>query len=345
MKKMLMAAGLAALLTGCGGGGGGSDPSASEIQIVGSSTVYPFTTAVAEQFERANPGSSVIVESTGTGSGMKLFCAGLGSDFPDVVNASRRMKRSEYDQCVEAGVEDIVELAIGIDGLTLIQGADEEPLSLTTAQVYEALAANPYGREQTAQNWSDIDPSLPDRPILVYGPPPTSGTRDSFAELILENGCDSNPEMEALAEENKDEHTQVCTKIREDGVYVEAGENDNLLVQKVSQEAGAVGVLGFSFLEENQDRVSAVTLNGVQPDADNISSLEYVGARLLYIYVKGQHVDAKPALRQFVTAYKDAWQPGGRLSGAGLVPLNEAGRGESDSAADSLTPISAGALD
>ncbi|WP_343343851.1 substrate-binding domain-containing protein [Sphingomicrobium sp. XHP0239] len=343
MKKMLMAAGFAALLTGCGGGGG--DPAAGNIEIVGSSTVYPFTTAVAEQFERANPGTSVIVESTGTGSGMKLFCEGLGSDFPDVVNASRRMKQSEYEQCLEAGVDNVVELAIGIDGLTLIQGADEEAFSLTTAQVYEALAANPYGGEQTAENWSDIDPSLPDRPILVYGPPPTSGTRDSFAELILADGCDSNPEMQALKEEDEDRHTQVCTKIREDGVYVEAGENDNLLVQKVSQEAGAVGILGFSFLEENQDRVSAITLNGVMPDADNISSLEYVGARLLYIYVKGQHVTAKPALREFITAYKNAWQPEGRLARAGLVPLNEAGRAEADAAADSLTPVTPGALD
>ena len=342
MKKLMLAAATAALLTGCGGGGG--DPSASEIKIVGSSTVYPFTTAVAEQFQRANPGATVIVESTGTGSGMKLFCEGLGADQPDMVNASRRMKASEYEACAAAGVDNVVELTIGIDGLTLIQGADQEPLSLTTAQVYEALAANPYGKEQTAKNWSDIDPSLPNRPILVYGPPPTSGTRDSFAELILEAGCDSNADMKALKDSDSDAHKQTCTKIREDGAYVEAGENDNLLVQKVSQEPGALGVLGYSFVEENQDRISPVTLDGVQPTSDTISNLDYVGARLLYVYVKGAHVQAKPSLREFVNAYRQAWQPGGLLSTKGLVALDDAGRAESDARADALTPLDAADL-
>ena len=344
MKKMLLAAGLAALVSACGSGGGGSNAASSEIKIVGSSTVYPFTTAIAEQFERTNEGVSTIVESTGTGSGMKLFCEGLGSQYPDVVNASRRMKASEFEACQAAGVTDIVELAIGIDGLTLIQGADEAPLELTAAQIYEALAANPYGREQTAKSWKDIDASLPDRPILVYGPPPTSGTRDSFAELILEAGCKSDPAMEELKSSNEDEYKNTCTKIREDGAYVEAGENDNLLVQKVSQEAGALGVLGYSFYEENTDKVAAVTLDGVMPDSDSISSLDYLGARILYIYVKGQHVAAKPALRDFINAYRDGWQPGGLLAGAGLVPLDPDSRREADGRAEAMTVLTADQL-
>ena len=343
MKKLLLGASLAALLSACGGGG--DTGATSEIKVVGSSTVYPFTTAVAESFERSNPGARVIVESTGTGSGMKLFCEGLGSDFPDMVNASRRMKSSEYEACSNAGVTEIVELPIGIDGLTIIHAAGDEPLALTSAQVYEALAATPYGKEQTAQNWSDIDPSLPDTPIRVYGPPPTSGTRDSFVELILEVGCDTNPEMEALAESDEDAHKMTCTKIREDGAFVEAGENDNLLVQKVSGEPGALGVLGYSFLEANADRVQAIELDGVVPDADTIASLDYPAARLLYVYVKKQHADAKPALADFIAAYKDAWQPGALLSTKGLVAFGEEQRLDADSAADQMRLLDGSSLD
>lgn len=344
MKTFALAASAALGLAACGGGGGGSANAANEIEIVGSSTVYPFTTAVAEQFQRNNPDTSVIVESTGTGSGMKLFCEGLGSGEPDIVNASRRMKTSEYEACQQAGVTDIIELAVGIDGLTLIQAAGEEPLELTLAQVYEALAANPYGEEQTAENWSDISADLPDTPIRVLGPPPTSGTRDSFVELMMEPGCDENAEMQALKESDEDRHKTVCTKLREDGAFIEAGENDNLLVQKVSAEPGTLGILGYSFLEANTDRVQPVAINGITPTPEVISSLNYPGARLLYIYVKGQHVQAKPALRQFIDAYKAAWQPGGMLGREGLVALNESGRMEADSRADSLTPLTADAL-
>lgn len=319
MKKSLIALPLAALAAACGSGGSGA--STSEINIVGSSTVYPFTTAVAEQFERANPGTRVKVESTGTGSGMKLFCAGVGQEHPDVVNASRRMKASEFQMCQEAGVTDIVELAVGIDGLTMIQAQGEAPLNLTVEDIYKALAANPYGKEQTAKTWADVNPDLPAINIRVLGPPPTSGTRDSFAELILEAGCDANPEMEALKKSDSDKHKTVCTKIREDGAFVEAGENDNLLVQKVSADPGTLGVLGYSFLEENADKVQPVSIGGVTPNEETISRLEYPGARKLFIYVKGQHAEVKPALREFVQAYAKAWDKGGLLNSRGLVPL------------------------
>ena len=191
MKKMLVALPLVALVAACGSGSGGG--AASKLRVVGSSTVYPFTTAVAEEFQRANPGVSVIVESTGTGAGIKLFCGGVGEKFPDMVNASRPMKASEYADCAKAGVKNVIEVPVGIDGLTLIQAKGQPALNLTVAQIYKALAAKPFGKEQTAQTWKDIDPSLPAIKIRVLGPPPTSGTRDSLAELILEKGCDSDP--------------------------------------------------------------------------------------------------------------------------------------------------------
>ncbi|WP_265564551.1 substrate-binding domain-containing protein [Sphingomicrobium arenosum] len=341
MKKMLLGASLAALLTACGSNG--DSGASSEIQIVGSSTVYPFTTAVAESFQRANPGVSVLVESTGTGGGMKLFCEGLGQDFPDMVNASRRMKTSEFESCQAAGVTEIVELAIGIDGLTLIHAAGDEELSLTSEQVYRALAANPYGKEQTATKWSDIDPSLPDAQILVYGPPPTSGTRDSFVELVMEVGCDNDAAWEG-SDMDDDAKDVACTKMREDGAFVEAGENDNLLVQKVSGEPGALGILGYSFLDANADKVKAVALDGVTPNPESISSLEYPAARLLYVYAKKQHVAAKPALGDFIAAYKDAWQPGGLLSNRGLVALGDEQRAGSDATVDNMTVLDGSSL-
>ncbi|MCM8557658.1 substrate-binding domain-containing protein [Sphingomicrobium sediminis] len=343
MKKIVLAAPLAMILASCGSGG--STDSVSQLSVVGSSTVYPFTTAVAEQFENANEGVRVKVESTGTGSGMKLFCEGLGIDEHDAVNASRKMKISEFEDCQSNGVTDIVELTIGIDGLTLIQAQGEEQLNLTSQQVYEALAANPYGGEQTAQNWSDISPDLPNAPIRVLGPPPTSGTRDSFVELIMEVGCNANPAMAELEESNEDEYKTVCTKIREDEAFTEAGENDNLLVQKVSAEPGRIGILGYSFVEENLDKIQPVGLDGVVPTAETIGNLEYPAARLLYVYIKGQHVENKPALGQFVAAYKQAWQPGGMLGTRGLVALPEAQRAEADAAADGMTTLTAASFE
>ena len=239
----------ACALAACGSGGA-SGGGRSEMRIVGSSTVYPFTVAVAEAFSRAHPTfRAAVVESTGTGAGMKLFCAGVGSRHPDIENASRRMKRSEFEDCRKNGVTEIVEVPIGIDGLALIESrSGAKNYQLTVEDVYKALAATPYGRPNTARTWRDVNPRLPAVAIQVYGPPPTSGTRDSFAELILEKGCDVNPEMKALKEQDKDRHKDVCTKIREDGAYVEAGENDNLLMQKVAAAPGAVAQGGAAAL-------------------------------------------------------------------------------------------------
>ena len=326
MKKMMIALPVVAALAACGSNGGGEGGAVKQqLKVVGSSTVYPFTTAVAEQFQRDNPNVSAVVESTGTGAGMKLFCGGVGANFPDIESASRPIKKSEYESCVANGVKSVIEIPVGIDGLTFIQAKGAEPLNLTQADVYKALAANPFGRgANKTQTWKDVNPALPAVKIRVLGPPPTSGTRDSLVELYLDKGCNTDPAMKALKESDEAKHKDVCTKVREDGVFVEAGENDNLLVQKVTSDPGTVGILGYSFLEENADKVTPVTINGVSPTEATISDLSYPGARKLYIYLKGEHLSAKPALRDFVAAYAKAWGKGGPLEQRGLVPLGGA---------------------
>ena len=343
MKKMLFALPVAAMLAACGSGGSGGG-SAAQMQIVGSSTVYPFTTAVAEDFQRANPGISVIVESTGTGAGMKLFCQGVGENTPDMTNASRRIKESELLDCNQNGVAEVIEFPVGIDGLALIQTASGEQLNLTLRDLYAALAARPFGEEQTARTWADVNPQLPATPIRVLGPPPTSGTRDSLNELFLEAGCASDPRMQALKEQNEDEYKQVCTRIREDGAFVEAGENDNLLVQKVATDPNAIGVLGYSFLEENRDRVQPIQINGVAPNEETISNLEYPGARRIYMYAKGAHIQAKPAIRDFLAMFARMAEQGGPLQRRGLVPFAGEDAAEQQQQATSLQPLNAADL-
>jgi phosphate transport system substrate-binding protein len=345
MKKMLIALPLVALVAACGGNGSGGGGTATQLKIVGSSTVYPFTTAVAEEFQRANPGVSAIVESTGTGAGIKLFCSGVGGETPDMVNASRPMKKGEYEDCAKAGAKQVIEVPIGIDGLTFIQAKDQPPLNLTVDQIYKALAADPFGKgANKAQTWKDVDPSLPATKIRVLGPPPTSGTRDSLAELILTKGCESDSAMKDLKKSDEKKHKEVCTKIREDGAYVEAGENDNLLVQKVSADPGSLGVLGYSFLEENADRVSPVSIAGIAPTEQTISDLSYPGSRRLYVYVKGEHMAAKPAIKQFIEAYSKSWSAGGPLAKRGLVPLAPAEAEAAIAQATALAPLDPAAL-
>lgn len=338
MKNIVFLTPLVLLLAACGGSGsdGGSG---GQIKVVGSSTVYPFTTAVAEEFQRANRGISVIVESTGTGAGMKLFCAGIGDKFPDLVNASRAMKPSEYADCARNGARQIIEVPIGIDGLTLIEGKNGPGLNVTTADIYKALAANPFGKPNTAKTWKDVNPSLPAIKIRVLGPPPTSGTRDSFADLILTKGCETDPAMKALKKSDEKRQKDLCTKIREDGAFVEAGENDNLLVQKVTGDPGTLGVLGFSYLEENLDKVKPVSLAGVAPTEATIADLSYPGSRKLYLYVKGEHLPAKPSIKQFIATYAKAWGAGGSLEKRGLVPFGAADAADASAQAAALKPL------
>jgi len=339
VKKMPIALPFAALLVACGSNTGGGGGPSGGIRIVGSSTVYPFTKAVAEEFGRAT-GTYPTVESTGTGAGMKLFCAGVGSQFPDIEDASRAIKKSEYDECIKNGVKTVIEVPVGIDGLTVIESTSGPAMNLTQADIYKALAANPFGKgPNTAKTWKDVNPSLPAIKIRVLGPPPTSGTRDSLADLYLTKGCDSDPAMKALAKSNEDEHKKVCTKIREDGAYVEAGENDNLLVQKVSADPGTLGILGFSYLDENADKVRPVQIAGVTPSEETIANLSYPGARRLFVYIKGEHVQAKPKLKDFVAQYSKMWGKGGKLERIGLVPFGSADADAAAKQAGELKPL------
>ncbi len=319
IKTACFAAVATMVLAACGdaGSGGGARDS---IRAVGSSTVYPFAKAVAENFVRSNPDyKSPLIESTGTGGGMKLFCSGVGADTPDISNASRRMKASEFADCQENGVTDVIEIQVGLDGIAFASAQGGITMNLTPQIVYEALAASPYGGEQTTQTWADVDPSLPAEPILVYGPPSTSGTRDALKELVLEAGCKSNPDMKALKESDEDRYDQVCTEVRSDGLYVDQGEQDNLIVQKIENNSKAVGVFGYSYLEENADKVQGLPMNGVDPTYENISTFAYPGARPLFIYVKKAHLDAIPGLKEFLAEWTTMWNKDGPLAKIGLV--------------------------
>ena len=317
--KFALAAASALTLAACGGNAGG-DAARDQIKAVGSSTVYPFAKAVSETFTRDNPDfKSPIIESTGTGGGIKLFCAGIGAQTPDIANASRRMKLSEFETCQQNGVTEIVEIQVGLDGIALASAKGGITMNLTPKMVYEAIAASPYGGEQTNKTWSDVDPSLPNQPILVYGPPSTSGTRDALKELILEAGCKTNEDMKALKESDEDRYDQVCTEVRSDGAYVDQGEQDNLIVQKIEGNPNAVGIFGYSYLEENIDKVQGLSMNGVAPTYENIASFEYPGARPLFVYVKKAHLDAIPGLKEFLAQWTRMWARDGELAKIGLV--------------------------
>ncbi len=304
------------------------------INIVGSSTVYPFATVVAERFGRNTDFSTPKLESTGSGGGLKLFCDGVGTDTPDITNASRRMKPSEFERCNSNGVKDIVEVKIGSDGIVLASSKKAENLDLSLKQIYLALAkevpdpkggdklvANPY------KNWNEIDSSLPNKPIRVMGPPPTSGTRDAFNELAMEGGCE---EIDMIKAMEKDAREQACQSIREDGAFVEAGENDNLIVQKLNSDTGAYGIFGYSFLEENAGTLQAATINGKEPTMENISSDAYPVARSLWFYVKKAHVGVVPGIAEYVGEFtsEGTWGDNGYLADVGLIPLERSARME-----------------
>jgi phosphate transport system substrate-binding protein len=295
-----------------------------QIQIVGSSTVFPYTQAVAERFSMSTGALAPVVESTGTGGGMQIFCEGIGPDFVDITGASRAMKASEWDLCQQNGVANVTEVLLGYDGLSMAVSQAGEAMDISKAQLFSALAAevevdgevvaNPY------KKWSEIDPSLPDVPITVYGPPPTSGTRDAWVELVMVEGCSEFPAIEALGEERM---AEVCQRMRTDGPFVEAGENDNLIVQRLTSDPNAYGIFGYSFLYENQDQLKPVAIDGVAPTEATIESGEYGVSRPLFIYVKNDHRGVIPNLQEFVEEYvsEDAIGPGGYLSDRGLIPL------------------------
>jgi phosphate transport system substrate-binding protein len=305
-----------------------------QIRIVGSSTVFPYTQAVAEEFANQG-GAAPVVESTGTGGGMQVFCGGIGADHPDITGASRAMRKSEYELCVQNGVTDITEALIGYDGLAIaVARSNEIDWDLTLEQVYLALASKVPSADGTAlidnpyKMWSDIDPSLPATAILAYGPPPTSGTRDAFVELAMHAGCEETDYAKAL-EAAGDEAAydkfveEDCSRMRQDGLFVEAGENDNLIVQRLEADPNAVGIFGYSFLYENLDKLKDVKINGVEATQETIATFEYPISRPLFFYVKNAHRGVIPGLNEFITEYAsaNAMGAGGYLSERGLVVL------------------------
>ena len=319
-----------------------------QIRIVGSSTVFPYTQAVAEEFANRTRSAAPIVEATGTGGGMQVFCGGIGEGFPDITGASRRMKRSEYDLCQRNGVSDVTEVLLGYDGLSIgVSRKSAQDWDLTLPQLWLALAAevpvagrmvpNPYRR------WAQIDPALPDIEIQVLGPPPTSGTRDAFVELAMHEGCASIPEVAAIAEASGDPEwiTQNCSRMRSDGPFIEAGENDNLIVQRLDSDPTALGIFGYSFLFENRDKLKDVALDGVESTLETIGDGSYPLSRPLYIYIKNAHRGVIPNLEAFVNDYVDdeALMPGGYLSERGLVALSETERAAVQQDVRTSTPV------
>ena len=313
-----------------------------EIRIVGSSTVFPFSTAVAEQFGKTSGFATPVVESTGTGGGFKLFCSGVGVDFPDISNASRPIKDSEIETCAANGVTEITEIKIGFDGIVIANSKNAPEVDLTRAQIWLALAKEvPVGGVMTANpyvNWSDIDAALPNTKIEVLGPPPTSGTRDAFVELVMDKGCEEFPEVEALEGDAK---KAVCQTIREDGAYIDAGENDNLIVQKLEANPAALGIFGYSFLEQNADMLQASHIEGVEPTFEAIADGSYPVSRSLFFYVKNAHVDVIPGIREFVAEFVSDRATGedGYLADKGLIPLPEEEHAEILATATNLTPM------
>ena len=303
-----------------------------QIRIVGSSTVFPFAAVVAEEFGKTTDNKTPVVESTGSGGGLKLFCAGVGVGHPDITNASRRIKLSEVDRCAENGVTDITEVKIGFDGIVLANSKAIEPFSITLQQLFLALAKDvPSDGGMVAnpnQTWADVDASLPAVKIEVLGPPPTSGTRDAFVELAMEGGCKTFPDIEALKKRDKKAYKVLCHSIREDGAFVEAGENDNLIVQKLKANPSALGIFGYSFLDQNRDKVQGSTINGVEPDFDTIADGSYPVSRSMYFYVKKAHVGVIPGIEEYIATFtdEDAWGPYGYLADKGLIPLPDADR-------------------
>ncbi|KPQ29062.1 MAG: phosphate transport system substrate-binding protein [Marinobacter excellens HL-55] len=315
------------------------------INIVGSSTVYPFATVVAERFGRNTDFPTPKLESTGSGGGLKLFCEGVGTQHPDITNASRRMKPSEFELCQSNGVKEITEVRIGADGIVIANSKEAAKADFSLKQVFLALAkevpdpnggdklvANPY------QKWSDIDSSLPNKAISVMGPPPTSGTRDAFVEIAMQGGC---KQYDFIKKMDKSDMKSVCHSMREDGAFIEAGENDNLIVQRLAQDSGTYGVFGYSFLMENSGQIQAATINGVEPTPEAISSEDYPVARSLWFYIKEAHVGVVPGIQEYVAEFtsESTWGDNGYLVDVGLIPSPRNERMEIAKRAKELQPM------
>lgn len=341
-KKILLCGFVAFGVAACGNGGDNTSetsvakveaaPSASgrdQIKIVGSSTVYPFATTVAENFGRSTSFKTPIVESTGSGGGLKLFCSGLGDNYPDITNASRRIKSSEVELCAENGINDIVEVKVGYDGIVVANSTKSDRMELTLRELYLALAKDvPDGKGSLKPNdyinWSDINPALKDTKIEIMGPPPTSGTRDAFVELAMEGGCQTFDWIKALKKTDKNTYKAICHAFREDDGFIEAGENDNLIVRKLNANPNALGIFGFGFLDQNGDSVQGSVIDDTLPTFENISDGSYPVSRSLYFYVKKDMIGTVPGIAEYLTEFTSVRASGqdGYLSEKGLIPMN-----------------------
>jgi phosphate transport system substrate-binding protein len=340
MKNLLLCGAVAFGLAACGNGDSATtDAPAAEkttaatsgrdqIKIVGSSTVYPFSTTVAENFGRSTSFKTPIVESTGSGGGLKLFCSGVGANHPDMTNSSRRIKSSEIDRCAENDINDIIEVKVGYDGIVLANSRKSDRFEISLRDLYLALAKDiPNGngglKENDNDRWSDVNPALPNTKIEILGPPPTSGTRDAFVELAMEGGCKTFDWIADMKSTDKDRYKAVCHSFREDDNFVEAGENDNLIVQKLNANPNALGIFGYSFLDQNADSVQGTVINGVVPTFENISDGSYPVSRSLYFYVKKDNIGLVPGIEEFLVEFTSERASGqdGYLAEKGLIPM------------------------
>ncbi|MFO7714504.1 substrate-binding domain-containing protein [Desulfosarcina sp.] len=344
MKKVLTIVAAAGLLIGANSVNAARD----HISIVGSSTVYPFATVVAEQFGKTTQFKTPTIESTGSGGGLKLFCAGVGVAHADITNSSRKIKSSECKTCFDNGVKEIIEVKIGYDGIVVANSKSTARMKLSRKDLFLALAKDvpdPKGGESLVPNpyrtWQDVNPSLPANRIVVLGPPPTSGTRDAFVELAMEAGADTFDFIKKMAKNDKNRYKAVTQTVREDGAYVEAGENDNLIVQKLEKDPGALGIFGFSFLDQNADKIQGSTMDGVEPTFENIADGKYPVSRPLYFYVKKAHIGTIPGIQEYLNAFSDekTWGPEGYLSDKGLIPMPDAERKKFRKDIEGLTPM------
>ncbi|WP_419796637.1 MAG: PstS family phosphate ABC transporter substrate-binding protein [Terasakiella sp.] len=330
LKKTLAVAALASVVAA------GAAEARDQIRIVGSSTVYPFATSVAETFGKTTSFKTPVIESTGSGGGFKLFCAGIGEEHPDITNASRAVKKSEIERCAKNGVEKITEVKVGYDGIVMANSKKGKRMEINRKQIFLALAKDVPNAEgklvpNPNQKWSDVDPSLPDVKIEVLGPPPTSGTRDAFAELALEGGCKQFPQIKALKKgdekmgiaKDKKKYKAICHSVREDGAYIDAGENDNLIIQKLNANPNAFGVFGFSFLDQNSDTVQGSLIDGKEPLFEAIADGSYPVSRPLFFYVKNAHIGSVPGILEYLAEFTNdkAWGDEGYLTDKGLIPM------------------------
>ena len=309
--------------------GATSSMARESIEVVGSSTVYPFSTVVAERYGRASGQLTPKIESTGSGGGMKLFCSGVGTNYPDITNSSRRMKSSEFKKCQANGVKEVIEVQVGYDGIVIANSVESAPVELSRKDIFLALAAQVPGAvegeliDNPYTTWKQVNSALPDTAIEVLGPPPTSGTRDAFAELALEGGCKKFAWIKAMKKTDKSAYKALCHTIREDGAYIEAGENDNLIVQKLQANPAALGIFGFSFLDQNADKVQGANIESVEPTFESIADKSYPISRPLYFYVKKAHVGVVPGIEGYLKEFTSerAWGEDGYLAEKGMIPL------------------------